>query len=47
MVPNGAASTVAVSASVEGLNRLRIYVTIEAAGETSDFAFYENWSAAK
>lgn len=45
LISEGAASSVSVFASVQGLNTIRITVTIEALGETSEFVFAENWKA--
>jgi phage gp46-like protein len=39
------ASSVQVEATIPGINRLQIVVTIEAAGEESQFTFVENWRA--
>ena len=41
----GAASSVAVGATIHGLIRVKITVTIEANGEESTFSFTENWKA--
>lgn len=45
MLDTGVASEVSASASVIGLNRVRIAVTIQAIGESSRFEFTENWQA--
>lgn len=45
MVTKGAASSVRVGASVQGLNQITIEVTIVAEGDESDFVFVENWKA--
>lgn len=39
------ASSVEVEATIPGINRLQIVVTIEAVGEESQFTFVENWRA--
>lgn len=39
------ASSVSVSASIPGLNRVKLTVDIEARGEESRFEFVENWKA--
>lgn len=39
------ASSVTVSASIPGLNRIKLTVDIEAVGEESSFEFVENWKA--
>lgn len=41
----GIASSVAVAASIPGLNSIRIVVTIEADGTEQQFEFVENWRA--
>lgn len=45
MIPAGAASRVEVSASILGLNTVRLAVTVEAEGAESSFVFAENWKA--
>ena len=40
-----AASSITVVASIPGLNRVKLVVTIEAEGEESQFEFVENWKA--
>jgi phage gp46-like protein len=45
-VSENVASSVSVSATMPGLNRVKITVTIEAVGLESEFEFIENWSAA-
>ena len=37
------ASTIVVTASIPGLNRIKIVIDIEAHGEESSFEFVENW----
>ncbi|MCK5606547.1 phage GP46 family protein [Candidatus Pacearchaeota archaeon] len=39
------ASSIEVEATIPGINRLQIVVTIEAIGEESQFTFVENWRA--
>lgn len=43
MIDVGAASTIEASASVPGLNRIRIIIDINAHGLESSFEFVENW----
>jgi phage gp46-like protein len=45
MVTKGVASRVEVAASVQGLNKVLIEVTIEAEGDETEFVFAENWKA--
>jgi len=45
LLDTGAASTVEVSASMPGLNRVDITVGIYAEGEESEFTYSENWKA--
>lgn len=40
------ASKITVTASMPGLNKVRIIIDIEAVGEESQFDFVENWKAA-
>ncbi len=44
-VESRVASSVSVSASMPGLNRVKLIVNIEALGEESSFEFVENWKA--
>jgi phage gp46-like protein len=37
------ASTIVVTASIPGINRIKIVIDIEARGEESSFEFVENW----
>lgn len=46
-VTAGVASSVEVSATMPGLNRVKITVNINAEGDPSKFEFFENWSASK
>ncbi len=39
------ASSVTVSASIPGINRIKLTIDIEAQGEESSFEFVENWKA--
>lgn len=39
------ASSVAVAASIPGLNKIKLTINIEAVGEESSFDFVENWKA--
>lgn len=39
------ASTVNVSASIPGINKIKLTIDIEAQGEESSFEFVENWKA--
>ena len=39
------ASSVTVSASIPGVNRIKLRIDIEAQGEESSFEFVENWKA--
>ncbi len=41
------ASSVTVSASMPGINRIRIIIDIEANGQESQFEFTENWKATR
>lgn len=45
MLDQKVASEIRVSASIPGLNQVRIVVDIEARGEKSRFEFTENWQA--
>lgn len=45
MLPSGVASSLSASASVTGLNRVKITINIEAVGIPSRFEFVENWKA--
>lgn len=45
VVPAGVASEVSASASVIGLNRVKITVSVEAVGSPSRFEFFANWKA--
>ena len=47
MLNTNTASSVAVAATMPGLNKVAIAVTIEAIGEESSFEFVENWKAGK
>lgn len=47
MVNAGVASHVRATASVVGLNRVKIEIDIEATGEPARFEFTENWKAAQ
>ena len=40
------ASSVSVVATIPGLNKIKLTITIEASGEESTFEFTENWKAA-
>lgn len=42
---NNVASSVTVSASIPGLNKIKLTINIEAVGEESSFEFVENWKA--
>ena len=44
-VQNNIASSVTVSASIPGLNKIKLTINIEAVGEESSFEFVENWKA--
>ncbi len=44
-VDSGAASSVSVSASIPGINRIKLTIDIEAVGQESSFEFVENWKA--
>lgn len=44
-VDSGAASSVSVSASIPGINRIKLTIDIEAIGQESSFEFVENWKA--
>lgn len=44
-VSSVAASSVTVSASIPGVNRIKLTVNIEAYGDESRFEFVENWKA--
>lgn len=46
MITETVASSISVSVSIPGLNRVLIEVSIEADGNPTDFKFYENWKAA-
>ena len=46
MITEGAASSIAVVASIPALNRVRFDILIAAEGEEASFAFIENWKAA-
>jgi phage gp46-like protein len=45
MITEGVASSITVSASIPGLNRIQLAISIEAQGEESSFKFTENWKA--
>ena len=42
---NNVASSVSVSASIPGLNKIKLTIDLEAVGEESRFEFVENWKA--
>lgn len=42
---NNVASSVSASASIPGLNKIKLTIDIEAVGEESSFEFVENWKA--
>lgn len=44
-VQNNVASSLTVSASIPGLNKIKLTINIEAVGEESSFEFVENWKA--
>lgn len=44
-IENKVASSVTVSASIPGINRIKLTIDIEALGEESSFEFVENWKA--
>lgn len=44
-VDSGVASSVTVSASIPGINRIKLTIDIEAIGQESSFEFVENWKA--
>jgi phage gp46-like protein len=44
-ITNKVASSVTVSASIPGINRIKLKIDIEAQGEESSFEFVENWKA--
>lgn len=44
-VDSGVASSVTVSASIPGVNRIKLTIDIEAVGQESSFEFVENWKA--
>jgi phage gp46-like protein len=44
-VDSGVASSVSVSASIPGINRIKLTIDIEAVGRGSSFEFVENWKA--
>lgn len=44
-VDSGVASSVSVSASIPGINRIKLTIDIEAIGQESSFEFVENWKA--
>lgn len=44
-VDSGVASSVSVSASIPGINRIKLTIDIEAVGQGSSFEFVENWKA--
>lgn len=44
-VDSGVASSVSVSASIPGINRIKLTIDIEAVGQESSFEFVENWKA--
>lgn len=44
-VGSGVASSVSVSASIPGINRIKLTIDIEAIGQESSFEFVENWKA--
>lgn len=44
-VDSGVASSVNVSASIPGINRIKLTIDIEAIGQESSFEFVENWKA--
>lgn len=46
MLSEGVASSISVSVSIPGLNKILIEGTIEADGNPTDFKFFENWKAA-
>ncbi|MAL49654.1 MAG: hypothetical protein CMH18_07840 [Methylophaga sp.] len=45
LIGQNIASSVSVSATIPGLNRVKLTVDIEARGEESRFEFVENWKA--
>lgn len=45
MIDSGAASSVEATASMPGLNRVNLSITIRAEGEETQFTFSENWKA--
>lgn len=45
MINEGAASSISVEATIPGLNKLLISVSIEAVGEESNFRYVANWEA--
>ena len=44
-IAEGVASSVSISASIPGVNRIKLTVDIEADGDESRFEFVENWKA--
>lgn len=44
-VDSGVASSVSVSASIPGINRIKLTIDIEAVGQESSFEFVENWKS--
>lgn len=46
MLDAEAATAIEITASIPALNRVKLVITIEASGETSEIAFTENWQAA-
>lgn len=44
-ITNNVASSVNVTASIPGINRIKLSIDIEARGEESSFEFVENWKA--
>jgi len=47
VITERAASSVTAAASMPGVNRVKITITIEARGEREQFAFFENWEASQ
>jgi len=44
-ITNKVASSVTVTASIPGINKIKLTIDIEAQGEESSFEFVENWKA--
>ena len=45
LLDSGVASSVLVSASIPGINKIKLTIDIEAVGQASSFEFVENWKA--